>query len=185
MKQVKKYTCKFALFKLGSAVSLNKAIFGVIMIKINRKVEYALMVLKLMKDKGKEELTTAREVCDHFQTPFDTTAKVMQLMNTAGILHSHKGVKGGYTLARDLSAISYMELVTLIEGRHFILDCHEGPCGLMHNCNITQPIKRLNDYLINIFNSLTISELLAPDNLLALKKLPEKKVGNCPLVNKV
>lgn len=143
------------------------------------------MVLKFMKEKGKDELTTAREVCDHFLTPFDTTAKVMQLMNTAGILHSQKGVKGGYTLARELTEVTYMELVGLIEGRHFILDCHEGPCELMDSCNISQPIKRLNDYLINIFNSLTISELLAPDNLLALKKLPEKKVENCPLVNKV
>lgn len=154
------------------------------MIKINRKVEYALMVLKLMKDKGPMELTTAREVCDKFNTPFDTTAKVMQLMNTAKILSSHKGVKGGYTLSRDLSDVTYIELNELIEGKAFMMDCHEGPCDLYHTCNISQPIKRLNDYLLNIFSSLTIAELLAPDNLLALKKSKELKIENCPLVLK-
>jgi Rrf2 family protein len=154
------------------------------MIKINRKVEYALMVLKLMKEKDPHDLTTAREVCDRFLTPFDTTAKVMQLMNNADILHSHKGVKGGYTLARDLSQITYLELAELIEGKSFMMDCHEGPCELLNQCNISQPIKRLNDYVINIFNSLTLMELLAEDNLLALKKIPEKKVENCPLVHK-
>jgi Rrf2 family protein len=177
--------CDFALFKIGSGIALNKFFFGVFyMIKINRKVEYALMVLKLMKEKGSQELTTAREVCDRFVTPFDTSAKVMQLMNNAGILHSQKGVKGGYTLARDLSQVSYLELVELIEGKSFMMDCHEGPCDLIQKCNISQPIKRLNDYLINIFNSLSINELLAEDNLLALKKMPEKKIENCPLVNK-
>ncbi len=135
--------------------------------------------------KEKDSLTTAREVCDQFKTPFDTTAKVMQLMNNAGILQSQKGVKGGYTLARDLSEVSYLELVELIEGKSFMMDCHDGPCELYHQCNISRPIKRLNDYLLYIFNSLTVAELLAPDNLLALKKLPEKKVENCPLVNKV
>lgn len=155
------------------------------MIKINRKVEYALMVLKLMKEKGPGELTTAREVCDRYETPFDTTAKVMQLMNNAGILHSHKGVKGGYTLAQDLNRVSYMALVQLIEGKSFMMDCHEGPCELIQKCNISQPIKRLNDYLINIFNALTLNELLAEDNLLALKKIPEQKVEHCPLVDKV
>lgn len=155
------------------------------MIKINRKTEYALMVLKLMKDKDVSELTTAREVCDTFDTPFDTTAKVMQLMNSAGILHSQKGVKGGYTIAGDLSQVSYMQLVELIEGKSFMMDCHEGPCELLHSCNITQPIRRLNDYLINIFNALSLNELLAEDNLLALKKLPEKKVDDCPIVSKV
>jgi Rrf2 family protein len=155
------------------------------MIKINRKIEYALMVLKLMKEKDQAELTTAREVCDRFETPFDTTAKVMQLMNNAGILQSQKGVKGGYTLSRDLSRVTYMELVELIEGKSFMMDCHDGPCDMINKCNITQPIKRLNDYLINIFNALSLNELLAEDNLLALKKLPEKKVESCPLVPKV
>lgn len=169
-----------------SLISTNKLIFSVIyMIKINRKVEYALIVLMQMKNKEPQELTTAREVCDRFQTPFDTTAKVMQLMNGAGILQSHKGVKGGYTLARDLSEVSYTELVQLIEGKSFMMDCHEGPCDLFHSCNISQPIKRLNDYLINIFNSLTINELLSSDNLLALKTIPKKKVENCPLISKV
>lgn len=153
------------------------------MIKINRKTEYALMVLKLMKEKDSGELTTAREVCDRFETPFDTTAKVMQQMNNAGILHSHKGVKGGYSLLRDLSDVTYRDLVELIEGKSFILDCHDGPCELINKCNISQPIKRLNDYLLNIFSALTLNELLSEDNLLALKRLPEKKVEHCPLVD--
>lgn len=142
------------------------------------------MVLKLMQDKSNDELTTAREVCDRFEVPFDTTSKVMQQMNNAGILNSIKGVKGGYNLARPLADVSYMELVELIEGKAFMMDCHEGPCELIHKCNISHPIKRLNDYLINIFTSLTLEELLAEDNLLALKKMPERKVDNCPLVSK-
>jgi Rrf2 family protein len=156
------------------------------MIKINRKVEYALMALNLMQERDPGALTTAREVCDLFGAPFDTTAKVMQLMNGAGILQSQKGVKGGYTLARNLSEVTYLELVQLIEGKSFMMDCHdrgdEGPCDLYHRCNISQPIKRLNDYLITIFGALTIGELLAPDNLLALKKHPERRVENCPVV---
>jgi Rrf2 family protein len=154
------------------------------MIKINRKVEYALMVLKLMKSKGPEELTTAREVCDKFKTPFDTTSKVMQIMNNEGLLHSQKGVKGGYFLSGDLSDVSYVALVQMIEGKSFMMDCHEGPCEFIGNCNIGQPIKRLNDYIINIFATLSLNELLADDNLLALKKMPEKKIDNCPLVTK-
>ncbi len=158
------------------------------MIKINRKVEYALMVLKFMKGKTLDELTTAREVCDKYHTPFDTTSKVMQLMNTAGMLHSHKGVKGGYTLSGDLSDVSFVGLVQLIEGKSFMMDCHDQglgqPCDLFKSCNIAQPIRRLNDYIINIFSTLTLNEILSDDNLLALKRMPEKKIENCPLVIK-
>lgn len=142
------------------------------------------MVLNLMKDKDAGVLTTAREVCDRFNTPFDTTAKVMQQMNNQGLLRSIKGVKGGYVLDCDLSQVSYFDLAQLIEAKSFMMDCHDGPCDLFHKCNIAQPIKRLNDYLINIFSSLSLEELLATDNLLALKRTPEKKVEHCPLVDK-
>ena len=130
------------------------------MLKINRKVEYALMVLKLMSDKNPEELTSAREVCDRFHTPFDTTSKVMQQLNLAGILSSVKGTKGGYSLHHDLSQLSYLQLVELIEGKGFGVDCHEGQCELMGSCNISGPIKRLNDYVVAIFSSLSVQELL-------------------------
>lgn len=155
------------------------------MIKVNRKVEYALMVLKLMKEKKLNELTTAREVCDRFDVPFDTTSKVMQLMHNGGILNSHKGSKGGYSLGRSLLDISYRELVEMIEGKSIMMDCHEGPCDLIHKCNITQPIRRLNDYLVSIFNSISLNELLAEDNLLALKRAPLTIIDDCPLMNKV
>lgn len=161
------------------------------MIKINRKLEYALMVLKAMQDKVAlgETQTTAREICEKYHTPFDTTSKVMQQMKEAGILESQKGVKGGYTLKADLSRFSYLELVESIEGKCFTTDCHDrgdghGPCDLIGSCNITQPIRRLNDYLMGILGSLSLSELLAPDNLLALKKTPVKTIDDCPLVIK-
>ena len=68
------------------------------MLKINKKVEYALMALKFMaEEKAIGKITSAREICDKFNTPFDTTAKVMQAMNHHKILNSVKGTKGGYT----------------------------------------------------------------------------------------
>lgn len=130
------------------------------MLKMNKKVEYALIALKLMLSKQSDSLTTAREVSDKFKTPFDTTAKVMQLMNSAGILDSVKGVKGGYFLKRDLGKISYLELAQLIEGRCLSIDCETQKCALIENCNIIGPIKRLNQFLNLFFQGLSIRELL-------------------------
>lgn len=131
------------------------------MIKINRKVEYALMVLKHMSDKG-HELTSAREIAGLYHTPFDTTAKVMQLMNVSGILHSVKGVKGGYTLARSLSEINYMELSELIEGKSIEMKCSnsEGTCELIGRCNIISPVQKINLQISNFFKNLTLDQLL-------------------------
>lgn len=131
------------------------------MIKINRKVEYALMVLKHMAEKP-SELTSAREIADLYHTPFDTTAKVMQVMNASGILHSVKGMKGGYTLAKNLSEISYMELSEMIEGKSIEMKCasSEGTCELMKSCNIITPVQKINFQVSKFFKNLTLDQLL-------------------------
>lgn len=134
------------------------------MLKINKKVEYALMALKFMADKSDHiPLVSAREICDEFHTPFDTTAKVMQVMNAHDILKSVKGIKGGYSLNKSLSVITYMELVRMIEGREEIgrvCTNHKGTCELIGKCNISTPVESLNKKLNGFLENLTLAELL-------------------------
>lgn len=141
------------------------------MVKINKKVEYALMVLKFMADQTGGELITARDICDKFNIPFDTTAKVMQQMNNVGILHSTKGVKGGYTLKADLERVSYLQLAELVEGKKVAADCQSSNCSLIETCNITKPISRLNEYLMYFFQDLTLKDLLLEKNIGPLDKI--------------
>lgn len=132
------------------------------MIKINKKVEYSLIALKFMAQKPKNALTSAREICDHFDTPFDTTAKVLQLMNQHNILDSVKGIRGGYTIKKPLESISYIELVQLIEGKKPEGFCHssKGCCDLYQKCNIIDPIEQLNTKINQFLEGLTLKELL-------------------------
>lgn len=145
------------------------------MLKINKKVEYALIALKFMAMKNhnkksssqQPQLTTAREICDRFNTPFDTTAKVMQKMNAHNIVNSVKGIKGGYFLAKSLREISYMDLVKMIEGRDFSSICEtpKGLCECYEHCNIKKPIERLNLSVTNYLNTLTLEQLLVDNDV--------------------
>lgn len=143
------------------------------MLKINKKVEYALIGLKYMTEQNalssnpEARLISAREICDEFHTPFDTTAKVMQLMNNHGILKSVKGIKGGYTLLRSLEEITYMELVRLVEGKEEIgrvCNSAKGKCELFDKCNIITPVEQLNRKLNIYLETLKLSELLQGAN---------------------
>lgn len=142
------------------------------MLKINKKVEYALMALKHLADqkaflqsdqKNDPTLISAREICDQYATPFDTMAKVMQIMNAHDLLKSVKGIKGGYYLNKNLAEISYMELVRMIEGRDELLrvcQSHKGMCELFSKCNIITPVEQLNKKLSLFLETLTLEELL-------------------------
>jgi Rrf2 family protein len=48
--------------------------------------------------------------------PHEALAKILQRLATAGLLMSHHGIKGGYTLARDPRYISVFDVIKASEG---------------------------------------------------------------------
>jgi Rrf2 family nitric oxide-sensitive transcriptional repressor len=154
------------------------------MLRINKKVEYALMALKFIwENKDPGALTSAREVCDKFHAPFDTVAKVMQSMNNAGILHSSKGIKGGYQLAQDLSLLTYMDLVNIIEKKQHEDICHsdKGVCELYDSCNIVAPIDKLNRTLNQYLETLSIKNLFEMSFGNSSEKIHSISDGHAPM----
>lgn len=130
------------------------------MVKISKKVEYSLIVLKHFLEAQEGHQATARHICDLYKTPFDTTAKVMQVMNNAGILSSNQGVKGGYKVNVNFANVSYLELVEIIEKKEFGQYCDQLGCSLIDSCNITGPIKKFNQHIYWFLRNLSLKELL-------------------------
>ncbi len=130
--------------------------------RLNRKVEYALMALKVMSRKHQGELTSAKEVVEVTGSPFDAVARVLQLMAQKGILQSEHGAHGGYLVVRDLSRVSLFELMELILGPMGVAKClqDENECDLRSRCNIISPVSVLNRKLADFYKQLSVGELL-------------------------
>lgn len=131
--------------------------------RLNRKVEYALMALKVMALKRQGERTSAKEVVEQTGCPFDATARVLQQMAQKGILQSEHGAHGGYLLLRELSRISMHELHETILGPSAVARCLEGDhksCELTQTCNVITPMSVLNRKLVDFYKGIRVSELL-------------------------
>ena len=130
--------------------------------RLNRKVEYALMALKVMAQKRQGELTSAKEVADQTGCPFDATARVLQQLVQRGILRSEQGAHGGYLLVRDLNKVSFFDLNEMILGPIAVAKClhSASDCELIGSCNIVTPVTNLNRKLADFYQSFSVGELL-------------------------
>ena len=130
--------------------------------RLNRKVEYALMALKVMAGKRQGELTSAKDVVEQTGCPFDATARVMQQMVQRGILRSEQGAHGGYLLVRDLGKISLYDLTEIVLGKIAVAKCLHGSseCELVGSCNIMSPVSTLNRKLSEFYQNLSVGDLL-------------------------
>lgn len=141
------------------------------MTRLNRKVEYALMALKHMSSKFPGQLTTAKEICEVTGGPFDATARVMQVMAHKGLLKSEQGAHGGYLLVKDLSKVSFYELMEMILGPMEIVKCIHASeeCELHSSCNIQSPLSQLNSRLMEFYSQLPLNDLLQVKDKTVLK----------------
>lgn len=133
------------------------------MFKINRKIEYALIALKYMSSKSPGQLTSAKEICDIYQTPFDPTSRVLQLLTQHSVLQAEQGAKGGYQIVKDLSAISMRELCKIIIGPIEIASCFHGDyshCDITSTCQIIAPMLNLNENIKELFEKIMVSDLI-------------------------
>ncbi len=130
--------------------------------RLNRKVEYALMALKVIAHKRPGELTSAKDIVDICGSPFDATARVLQQMAQRGILRSEQGAHGGYLLLRDLAKLSFHDLNEIILGPVAAAKCLHGEdaCDLKAKCNIVTPVTLFNRKLGEFYQSLSVGELL-------------------------
>ena len=89
-------------------------------------------------------------------------SKILKLLTRAGLLISHRGVHGGYQLARSPDEITVTEMVTALEGPIAITACvetsqteceHEGCCPSQANWQV------INRSIREVFDRITLSEM--------------------------
>ena len=130
------------------------------MLKITRKVEYALIALLQLKGKQDGELTTAKEIAENYAIPQELLAKVLQHLAREDVIKAVKGPSGGYMLKTDPNSINMTKFFEIMEGPMGIMDCYfDSRCDQLNACNIRTPINRINDSIRSMFDKMTLADI--------------------------
>ena len=78
---------------------------------LTRRACYGLIAAKHLAEHAGEGSFSAHDLAECYGLPHEALAKVLQRLSTAGVLMSHHGIKGGYTLARDPRYISVFDVI--------------------------------------------------------------------------
>jgi Rrf2 family protein len=130
---------------------------------ISQTAEYALRaVVHLASRAGVAQ--TAQQIAEVTHVPPGYLSKVMQALSRAGLVHSQRGLHGGFTLAGSADGLTVFDVVQAVDPLRRIRKCPLGLKGHLHLCPLH---RRLDDALGMVEQALrasTIAELLvAPD----------------------
>ena len=130
------------------------------MLKLTRKVEYALIALRHMQAMKPEKLTSAKEIAEAYGLPQQLLAKTLQQMARDRIIEAVQGPSGGYRNMSDLDKISLKDFFENLEGPLGIMDCYfDSDCIQLGACNIRTPIQRINENMRDMFSKMSLREV--------------------------
>lgn len=127
---------------------------------LSRKADYALLILSYLHDHP----GTARVVADKFGLSRSFVANILKELCQHGFVASHRGVKGGYDLARPANTITLAELLETLEDGVRLTICNPGShnhdvCAIAGVCTMKGPITRVHDRLLEVLRGITLAEL--------------------------
>lgn len=122
------------------------------------------MALKYLAEHVGEPSLSAKDIAEAYHIPPQLLAKILQKLTREGLLRSHAGMNGGYSLSRDAKDISAFEVIRAIDGPLFITSCTTGTsvCDLTASCTIKEPLAKVNESIIELLRNTRISDLLDP-----------------------
>ena len=129
------------------------------MLKLTRKLEYALIALRHMQDK-RDTFISAKEIAETYLIPKELLSKTLQQMARLNYIKAAQGPRGGYRIRKGLTEISMTQFMEDLEGPIGIVDCNiSSDCIKLDNCNIRMPLKQINSNIRAIFNEIRVGDI--------------------------
>jgi Rrf2 family protein len=127
--------------------------------RFSTKSQYGLRaMIYLAKKKGK--FTTLKEISQSEKIPFNYLEKIMTKLEKSGLLKSKKGLKGGYSLAKNSQRIKVREIIEVLEGKPQLARCIFNFCPRSKKCLAKNFWKKINKIIISTLDSITLADLI-------------------------
>ncbi|HEX9365195.1 MAG TPA: SUF system Fe-S cluster assembly regulator [Vicinamibacterales bacterium] len=131
------------------------------MLRLSKKADYALMAMKHLAIKVESSSTSAREIAEQYDIPIELMAKVLQRLARSGLLTSHQGTRGGYTLSKPTASISVADIIQAIDGPLTVTACstEDEQCEQFTKCNVRDPLWRIKDRILAALAQCSLAEI--------------------------
>ena len=146
------------------------------MFRLSKLTDYGIVLLAHLAREADAATATphnARELAEQTHFPAPAVSKVLKALAREGVLESHRGTKGGFTLARRPEDISVADMIYALEGPVAMTQCAVGLhlCAHEGSCAVRDPWQVINSVVVDSLSQITLAHLVDPTFTAASKLL--------------
>jgi FeS assembly SUF system regulator len=134
------------------------------MFRLNKLTDYGIVLMSHVVNNPEAATHTAQELAAATQLPPATVGKILRELLQHKLLVSHRGMKGGYELARPADRISVADVIAALEGPIGFTECSSAPgcCQLERSCTIRDNSRVISRALERALETIRLSDLSTP-----------------------
>lgn len=133
---------------------------------LSRKCKYALLALLALARKP-EALLLVSEIAEQENLPKKFLEAILLELNRSGLVRSRRGPGGGYALAKPADAITFGQVVRIIDGPLAPISCvsvnYYSPCEDCPDeasCTVHRMMRRVRDAIAAELDSTTLQDAI-------------------------
>ncbi|MGA8430011.1 MAG: SUF system Fe-S cluster assembly regulator [Candidatus Sulfotelmatobacter sp.] len=155
------------------------------MIRLGKLTDYGVVLMTYIARDGSPILRTSRDLAVESKLPLPTVSKILKKLLESGLLTSHRGIKGGYSLAKKPDQISVADIIVAIEGPIALTECSDavGMCDVERSCPIKSNQRIVSEVVRGALEKVTLSDLLHPLQLVAIKNSRGQMVPSIEIIS--
>ena len=133
------------------------------MLRVGKLTDYGTAVMTSLAQHP-ERLQSANEIAAELSLALPTVSKVLKALVQHGLVVSHRGAKGGYSLAAAPEGISVAQIIAAIEGPIALTECSDTAklCEQESLCSIRGNWQRINQAVLTALQQVSLADLARP-----------------------
>jgi Rrf2 family protein len=136
---------------------------------LSKKAKYALRALLMLAEEKDGRMIQVQDIADQQKAPKKFLELILLELKKHGLLHSQRGKRGGYVLAKPASEITFGHIVRIMDGPLAPLPCASltgyrkcSDCEDENTCSIRRVMRKVRDSMSEILDKTSIADALTP-----------------------
>ncbi|HUD51856.1 Rrf2 family transcriptional regulator [Parvibaculum sp.] len=132
---------------------------------LSQKAKYALKAMLALAKQNNGDLLQAGDIAEQQNVPRKFLELILLELRKQGLVHSHRGKHGGYTLAKPADTITFGQVVRIMDGPLAPIPCASltgyrrcVDCADEKSCAIRRAMREVRDAAASILDSLTLEQ---------------------------
>ncbi len=137
------------------------------MLKLSTKGRYAVRIMTYLAARDEEGPARKQDIAESEGISPDYVEQILIRLRAGGLVQSHRGARGGFTVACDPNRTSVLDVLEATEGPLQIAPCVQEGCDHVTRCAVQCVWNEAAESLRQVFSGALLSDLA--DKVVALR----------------